>query len=154
MLIRRLEQSSRDVTDLLRLLMDMHGASKLALPPVDMGKVLKGIWECDSTGVIFVAEQDGSIVGAIGLVLAEPWFSSETLLYDKFFYVKREHRASNAGDDLLSAAKKYASILGKPLNINHWFGEDIDRKDVYFRRKGFQRAGGIYVLGLEKGEAT
>jgi hypothetical protein len=153
MLIRRLEQSSRDVTDLLRLLMDMHATSGLDLPPLNMTKVLQSVWACEQTGVVFVAEKetDGAIVGALGIVEQAHWFSVDTFLADRFYYVRQGDRTSAAAVGLLNAAKKYASILQKPLSVSVWNGEDVARKDAFFERKGLRRVGGIYLTGLEKG---
>ena len=152
MLIRRLEQSSRDITDLARLLIDMHASSGLALPPLNMTKVLQAVWECEQSGIVFVAERetDGGLTGAIGIVETPHWFSDETFLTDRFYYVRQEDRASGAAVGLLNAAKKYASILQKPLSVAVWNGEDVERKDRFFERKGMRRVGGIYLTGLEK----
>jgi GNAT superfamily N-acetyltransferase len=152
-MVRRLEQSSRDVTDLLRLLADMHEKWGLALPPLNMGKAAQSMWECEQNGIIFVADRpEGGFAGAIALLEQPYWFSDETFLADKFFYVRQEDRASRVAAELLSAAKKYASILEKPLSIVVWNGEDIERKDAFFERKGLRRVGGVYLRGLDKEE--
>jgi hypothetical protein len=154
MQVRRLDQTSDEVVKLLLLLEEMHSTSALDLPPLNMDKVVAAAAECENTGVIFIAAKpDGSFAGVLGLVETAHWFSDETFLSDRFFFVRQADRASKAADSLLNAAKKYASILKKPLSVAVWSGEDVERKDSFFERKGLRRVGGIYVVGLEK-EAT
>lgn len=93
-------------------------------------------------GVSFVAVRGGEIVGSIGLIEEEPWWSSEKMVGDAWFYVAPNARASRAARELLKAAMAAA---GAPLIIGVFNSTDLERKDFFFRRQGFIPLGCWYV---------
>lgn len=144
------EATTADTGAILDLLLEFYkGASRtLKLPGLSVTKVLKTIETTIERGTIVVVEEDGKIVGALGLQQLTLWYSESPLVGDVFFYILPQYRSSKHASNLLEAAYKYAIMLGLPLKMAIVSGEDVKRKDAYYARKGFRYLGGIYTKGI------
>ena len=56
------------------------------------------------------------------------------------------HRKSSVAVRLLDRGKKRAGELGLPLHISVTYGTDVERKEKFFLRHGFEKIGGNYLL--------
>ena len=130
---------------LLPLLHKMHEESGLKLPAIDDAKVLKSLASCD---VIFVAEDEGRYAGLIALAEGEHWFSKSRFMGDLVFYVDSDWRHMQIAVKLLQSAQNCAKMKGLPLMLAVVDGNDVERKDAFYRRRGFKNAGGIYVWNM------
>lgn len=101
---------------------------------------------CASQGLNFIAKKDGKIVGCMVLCYDQLWFSNETFLVDIAYYVDDKYRKSSLATRLLNASKKRAKELGLPLHISVTYGTDVERKEKFFLRNGFEKIGGNYLL--------
>lgn len=133
------------------LLTDMHKNTGLALPPVNPGKVLKRIGYAVENGKVFLAERPSGLVGALGVVVDEPWWSTQKHLADTFFYVKPDERTGGVAVKLLKAARAYAASQQMPLFVNLLTGKDLFRKERFLARMGFERVGSLHVQSLRVG---
>ena len=97
---------------------------------------------------MFVAEEDGKIVGCLAIQQGNFWYSKDEGLRDVFYYVRPEYRSSNHGINLLKSAREYAKMAEKPLVLTIASGEDLSRKDKLFKWLGFRHIGGLYTLGI------
>lgn len=99
-----------------------------------------------------LAERDGHIVGALGLVMTSWWYSDERFLTDLFFFVDPNHRADknaageNAGHatKLIAWAKAAARKLSVPLVVS--VGTEIaPMPKVRFMSKHMKPFGGSFI---------
>ena len=97
-------------------------------------------------GLNFLAKKDGEIIGCMVLCYDQLWFSDETFLVDLAYYVDDNHRKSSVAVRLLDRGKKRARELGLPLHISVTYGTDVERKEKFFLRYGFEKIGGNYLL--------
>jgi GNAT superfamily N-acetyltransferase len=124
----------------LPLLDKMHSESGLKLPAVDHTKVLESL----INSVVFAVEDKG----IIALQEGEHWFSREKFIGDLVFYVDSDFRHMPIAVKLLREAQNYAKIRDLPLMLAVVDGNDIERKDAFYIRMGFQNAGGIYIWNM------
>ena len=89
--------------------------------------------------------EDKKLIGSIGGFAAEDWFSKEKLLGDLWFFVLEEYRKTKAG---ISLIKEFINV-GKEAKLNirlgHIYFGDIERKDNFYEKLGFVKAGCTYV---------
>lgn len=135
-----------DAVDILRLLVAMHSESPIALPAIHGAKALSAINQAIAEGHVEVALQDGYIVGAIGGLAFSEWYSIENRMGDLFYYVAPECRASQAAVLLIKEFTNAADIRGLGVKVGTVTGEDLEKKDKFFNRLGFRRAGSHYIL--------
>lgn len=147
------QATSYDAVDILKLLGAMHEESPLRLSTIHPGKALSRINGAINDGYVEVATNDGYIVGAIGGVESQDWWSVARVLGDLFFYVAPECRKSNAAKLLMTAfvdAAKRAKV--DELKVGTAVGEDLERKEAWFLRMGFIKGGSHFVLTRGKEE--
>lgn len=136
-----------DALPLLALLMGMHREAPVDHAPVSERKALASIHSAISGGGVFIAERNGEMAGSIGAMIAEPWWSETKTLGDLWFYVRPKHRTSRAGYLLFKAFSETAATLGIRRKVAVVYGDDTERKDLFFERFGLIRAGGLYEEG-------
>lgn len=101
--------------------------------------------------VVFVAEQDGIILGAIG-ASAMPWFcnKSQFTVEEMFWWVFPEYRGGTAGIRLHKRLEEYAKEMGA-TSLYMSCADSTDnpvRLGKYYERKGYTKATTIYVRRL------
>ena len=84
--------------------------------------------------------------GALLLVETPYWFSRDRGLFDLMFYVRPDARGSRLAVEMLDYGKRAADAHGLQLRIGTSLG-DPEKRDRFFARHGFGRAGGSYVWG-------
>ena len=110
-------------------------------------KAIDQLSVCAEQGLNFLAKKDSAIVGCMVLCYDQLWFSDETFLVDLAYYVDKKYRKSSLAMRLLNTSKKRAKELGLPLHISVTYGTDVERKEKFFLRNGFEKIGGNYLLG-------
>lgn len=133
-----------DATELIDMIVTMHTEAKFPIPPLDMDKVSGAISKAIQTGIVLVATKDKKIIGSIGGIVAEDWFSKNKVLGDLWFYVNKEERSSNTAVFLIkhfiSAAKK-AKLT---VRLGHVYFGDLERKDKFYKKLGLTLIGQTY----------
>lgn len=95
--------------------------------------------------ILYVAEHDGVIVGMIGAMISEHWFSEEIIAQELFWYVLPEHRGF--GIELLDMLE----IKAKELGVSKIAMVDLDGKSpisTILRRRGYSVHEKSYVKGI------
>ncbi len=116
MKIERVEATETVIKELLEFLIPM--ASEVALAPLNKDKVLKQIYLTVDFGQTFVAQDDdGKIIGSIGLIEMPLWYADETFLVDQWFYVAPDARFGDVGVKLLRTVRDLAEPLGKMVFV-------------------------------------
>ena len=134
---------------------DMQGILTLlikhALPSVpgrddfDPAKTVTFIRSCLGTSI--VADAAGDIVGVSLMIKGSPWYSSTEMLRGLVFYLRRDVRISDTGMRLGRATIRAATRYNLPFVLEVTAGDDILRKDAFFRRLGMRALGGTYIFG-------
>jgi L-amino acid N-acyltransferase YncA len=138
-----------DAVTILALLKRMHRESPVELEPVDDSKALLVIVQAIRDGRWFVAIADRKLVGVIGVVWDEPWWSSVKTPTDLSWYVLPEHRASGIGVALLRMlVDEIPEGYLRMANIAAGAELDDRMEALYHRVAGLRRVGSIYMRGL------
>jgi GNAT superfamily N-acetyltransferase len=146
----------RDVSALLALLARFHAEASeaLAWPPISELHLMHAVANVLTNGRALLALQDGRLVGSLGLRIDSFFWSGTPYVGDVWFYVLPGARSFPLFKALLEAAQGWAKGLGgdKPGLVPLMFGtvnaDEIERLDELYRKVGFSRIGGMYVMGL------
>lgn len=95
--------------------------------PVDVAKGLKTLNYCLANGAVFnvVIDATGEIVGSLGLIKADYWYSPAEFLTDRWFYIAPAHRNGIVLRMLLMEARELADQL--KLRIRLFIDNAADR---------------------------
>lgn len=86
------------------------------------------------------------IVAALAVDVVTYPFTNDNCLLQKFFYVRKPWRATDAARLLRNSAVDYAKTVGLPLLMDHLAGAgDLERKDEFFQRAGFEKIGATFL---------
>ena len=131
-----------DFSHICALLVRMHKESDVELSEIDADKFSSSVLRTINQGIVFVAIEDGKMIGSIGGIKSSEWWSVEPLLGDIWFYVEPESRATRAAANLV---KEFMSAgQGMRIKLGHIYGSDLDRKDNFFERLGLKKVGTSY----------
>jgi|TARA_Y100000114_G_scaffold128103_1_gene125024 L-amino acid N-acyltransferase YncA len=143
MIIRR--ATLLDVSAIIFLLQMMHKETEIETPKINTAKMLDRINMLLHKGVVLVAEKDKLIVGTIAGQVSQDWWTDEQHLADTWYYVRKDYRKSIIGKKLLQDFIKIAKEAKVKLRLGHIFSGDIKRKDKFYERMGFVKAGSVYM---------
>lgn len=97
-------------------------------------------------GCVFVAENDGVVVGGIAGTATPHWSSDDILAHEASFFMLPEARGSMAAVRLISALQAWGEMRGaKWLHAGTSTGLDPERTAGLYERLGFTRC----AIGLE-----
>lgn len=134
-----------DVSALSAMLLEMHQQTELPTPPINSEKMIGKVNELIHKGVVFVATDEGRIVGSVGGSIAQDWWSDQPFLADNWFYVTPQNRQSTTALKLIKSFIEVANEAKLPLRLGHIFSGDIERKDKLFEKLGMIKAGSVFV---------
>lgn len=98
--------------------------------------------------LVYKDEKTKEILGMIGLMVDEPWWSGTKVLTDYMFFVKPEHRNYKITKELMNGARDLARINGIPM-ISHMISENrTESKLRMFEKSGFRQSGIICTFGI------
>jgi len=134
-----------DLSELYMMLQVMHSETIDGTSPIDSEKLTSAINNALHRGVVVVAEIDNKIVGSIGGMETSDWWSSEKYLADLFFFVYKEHRKSTIAVKLIKSFMEIGKKANMKMKLGHVYSGDGDRKDKFYERLGFVKAGSLYT---------
>ena len=151
MIVRQLTTSKEDLEKVVDLLVKHfvpeHQMGPLSAINVNVEKGLQ--WVMFNVGhMTFGVEDDGKLVGSLGLHRTSPWYSDSEYLADGWFYVLPEYRKTGVGKMLIDAAKNYATEAKLPLIIGVFTSEDADTKAQVMQKLGLTMVGGLFAVGV------
>lgn len=86
--------------------------------PLDREKAAESVYKTLSQGMSLIARSDeGKVIGTLGIIEQPIYYSTETMLWDKWIFVLPEWRNGDVGKSLLTAAKDVAEAKEKILVI-------------------------------------
>ena len=134
-----------DISAIALMLNTMHKETDLEVPKIHTSKLINKINELIHNGLVFVSIKDDKIQGSIGGLVSQDWWSEEKYIADAWFYVFKDQRKSDVAKNLLQNYIKSAKDAKLKIRLGHIFSGDLDRKDNFFKRLGFVKAGSIFV---------
>ena len=134
-----------DISALALMLNTMHKETDIEVPKINTNKLITKINELIHNGLVFVSIKDDKIQGSIGGLISQDWWSEEKYIADAWFYVFKDQRKSDVAKNLLQSYIKSAKDAKLKIRLGHIFSGDLDRKDNFFKRLGFVKAGSIFV---------
>mgnify|MGYP003112240072 CR=1 FL=1 len=141
--IRKADYS--DVSDLYRMLTSMHSQTTLPVSPMRKEKVTDMICSAIGRGVVYIATEKNKLLGSIGGMSTSDWWSTDEYLADLWFYVFPEHRKSSIAIKLVKNFINYGKEVKLKIKLGNVYSGDIKRKDDFFNRLGFVKAGSLYM---------
>ena len=143
MIIRR--AVPEDVSEIHKMLIDMYSRIEVPASPLSERKVLDVIKSAMEKGIVIVAEVEGKIIGSLGGMANSDWWSEQKHLSDIWFYVSPDKRNSRAAVKLVKCFIKIGKEIKMKVKLGHYYSGDIERKDKFFDRLGFVKAGSLYT---------
>ena len=128
-----------DLQDLLLLLLKFREEYKDIFPEVDMVKVAQIIEQHFNNGFISNAYVNNKLVGSIGALKTEWWFSKKQFVAETWFYVLPQHRSYKLAKFLIRELKKYSNNMTIQLPVSS--GNDNDK---LYRKFEFKKMGSIW----------
>ena len=125
-----------DMEGLLPLLVEMHG--EVGLCNLDIDKTIEEVERIVLHGLCLIACDDDdesgseSIVGAVGVMQDQLWYSSDLVLTDRFYFVSPLYRKTRIAVTLLRYIREYARTHELPLMLGVMSKVDAVRKDRLF----------------------
>jgi hypothetical protein len=110
-------------------------------PPTSDSKVRAQLEKLIENKTLLVYDNNGVIVGVLGLVIDSFWWTDETTMLDVVFYIKKEFRSFNAFNRMLSVAEEFAKINGLPLSLLFFTTKDVERKFKMLKKRGYESIG-------------
>ena len=143
MIIRR--AVPEDVSEIHKMLIDMYNRIEVPASPLSERKVLDVIKSAMEKGIVIVAEVEGKIIGSLGGMTNSDWWSEQKHLSDIWFYVSPDKRNSRAAVKLVKCFIKIGKEIKMKVKLGHYYSGDIERKDKFFDRLGFVKAGSLFT---------
>lgn len=136
----------RDASALYDVLIRYFEELKLFYPPPVEGPTMAWGLSIILKGGVIVAEQNGEILGSIGLEIGNfPWAPSVSYLNGVWFYVAPERRKGLVAERLMRSAKDTGIKMGLAVRLDNVFGIEPELQDKYRQRHGFAYVGGNHV---------
>ena len=151
MIVRQFKNDEEDLKKIIDLLV-MHFVPEHKMGPlsainVNLEKGLKWVL-FNVNQMAFGVEEDGRLIGTIGLHRTSPWYSDSEYLADGWFYVLPEYRKTGVGKMLIDEAKKFAEEVKLPLIIGVFTSEDATTKAQVMQKLGLTMVGGLFATGV------
>lgn len=138
-----------DIPRIVELGRILHAESSYSSIPYIDEKVIATMRNVIDTGVIFVAEFDGEVVGGLAGGMAEQWFSNERTAFDYSFFIHPEFRRGAIAVRLMTAFCEWAKLLGaKTVRMGITTGIHVERTAKLYRAMGFNEVGPLFQKEL------
>lgn len=138
-----------DIGALIKLGLSAHASSNLKTIPFNAGVTRETFSDAIlmKGADVIVADHDGEITGFLIADISQLPFARRRCATDVVFYADR------GGDEILEYFKEWCRIRRV---VRIYMGvtqpEEADVKDRFFRKHGFEKLGGVYMLELRIAE--
>lgn len=151
MIVRQLKNDEDDLKKVVELLaghfVPEHKMGPLSAINVNLDKGVRWV-VFNVNQMAFGVEDEGKLVGSLGLHRTSPWYSDSEYLADGWFYVLPKYRKTGVGKMLIDEAKKFAEEAKLPLIIGVFTSEDADTKAQVMQKLGLTMVGGLFAAGV------
>ncbi len=109
----RMAESDEDAKVIGRLvLIDMY--REVGRAPLNPDKAFMAIYDCAKAGRAAMIFDGEELIGSLGLVVTDFWYSDQPELVEQWAYILPDYRDGEAGRALFSAARLMAHRMGFP----------------------------------------
>ncbi|MDR1276569.1 MAG: GNAT family N-acetyltransferase [Candidatus Accumulibacter sp.] len=147
-----------DVPRIVELGRLLHAASSYATQRFDEDKVADTMRALiGGSGVVFVAEIDGVVVGGIAGAVTEPWFSREKIAFDYSFFIDPARRHGVMAVRLLKTFFDWARRMGaERIHMGITTGVNVEETARLYRALGMKDAGALFERQMtdDRGQKT
>lgn len=141
--IERAGTDEQSFIDVFTLLVELHKEGGFA--PMNSQKAAEQVYSVLQQGMTLLARNErGEPVGVLPLIEVDFWYSDETFLFGKSFYVKPRYRRGRVGVELLKAAREEGERRNKLVFIET---DNPDRKPKKTRAALVMQSAGFVPLG-------
>ena len=127
------------MAEIVKLLFKFREEFGKLFPEADLNKVVSTVEHHYKYGFIYNAYKEDKLIGSIGAIPSEWWFSPDHFISETWFYVLPKYRSFKIAKKLLAEFKKYSEKKTVLLPISTGF----DRPSLYKRLK-FKNMGTIW----------
>lgn len=131
---------------------DLQGCTDIALliptendpllfPKPSVEKVTSFLTKLIEQKTLIIYENNGVIVGILGITIDSFWWTDEKYIMDALFFVKPEFRSHNTYRRMLSAVEAFAKINNLPVALLFFTTKDVKRKFKLLSKRGYKSAG-------------
>lgn len=100
-------------------------------------------------GCVFVAIQDGEVIGGMAGIVSEHLWSDIRLAYDIGWFFLPEHRGHLTSIRILQAFLEWAKSKAEQIMIMNTSGVNTERILPLYEKQGFKKAGAILYMNQE-----
>lgn len=141
--------TTADVPRIIELGAQLHAESarwsRIPFNPARAAQMITGLI-LSTTGVVFVAERNGVVVGGIAGMVEQHWASDARIAHEVSFFLEKNARGSMSACRLIGALRAWAEIKGVAwLHVGTSTGVDPEMTAQLYERLGFTRC----AIGLE-----
>ena len=130
-----------ELQETLKLLLVFREECADIYPEADIAKVAITIQQHFDNGFISNAYLDGMLVGSVGAMETEWWFSKEKFLAETWLYILPKYRTFKIVRGLIKKMKDYAKNKDLTILLPVSSGRD---KPALYERLGFKHMGNIW----------
>lgn len=133
--------SLSDLETAVELALEIPRENSEAFPKPSPSKVKESLKKLIEEKSLILYENNGVVVGVLGLIIDTHWWTEEPTMFDMLFYIKPEFRSYKAFRRMLSVAEEFAKINGIPLSMMFFSTKDLFRKMKLLKKRGFEPIG-------------
>ena len=105
-----------DIEAIIPILLRFYG--EVGTVPLDVDKMSAAVVDVIGEGICLLATEDEGVIGILGLMEEEVWYSRSRRIINAFFYVSPDSRHADVGRALLFSARAIAQERGSLLEID------------------------------------
>lgn len=139
-----------DIKTIIKMALNIpneHGFEKL--PKVDLEKVCEYFYSKFEEAPIFIYKnEEGKILGFVGVQIDEMWWSKEPVINDYVFYVDPDHRKPEVFEALVGALQDFSKLNKMPVISYFMANKRQKAKEKLYEKAGFKNSGFIATYGI------
>lgn len=139
--------TKEDIPAILKLGREMHEESNYADLTYSEDKVKAIVENLLETGVVFVAERHGEIIGGIMGMTYSPYFSDDKIATDLGLFLAKTTRGLMTAPTLIKMFTNWAELQPgvKQIRPGISVGGDIDGVKRLYERCGYKTVGAVFM---------
>lgn len=139
-----------DIPRIIEIGITLHATTAYASQPYVHEKAAAFLLQLiEGEGVVFVAEVDGQVIGAMAGGIVDQWFSHDLIAYDYSVFVLPSHRHGITALRLIKAFVAWARIKGaKQVQMGICTGVNVEGISRLYESAGFRLLGPLYAMEL------